>query len=594
MCEDFRMFRAKNFAVSVVLLIPALSGAVPRFPETSPEVVRGDLERALDAYVRRAATFGFSGQVVVEVHGRVVLRGAYGFADPENGRPMTAETAVGVGSISKQFAAAAILSLAEAGRLSVDDSLGRFFPDAPADKRGITIHQLLTHTSGVTTPLREDFEARSRDELVESILAAPLRFEPGTDWSYSTAGYNLIAAIVEIAAGRPYGDYLREALFEPAGMTRTHLMDETAPGEDVARAHLAWDDRGTPAEWPRNWRNFGAGDVMSTAADLLRWERALRAGRVLSPESVKRMMSPQAKIDEENSYGYGFFLHGDAGGRMVEHGGDEELGYNASYYRYVDEGFVILITCTSRAADGTSLRHALGRPFETLLRGGTRPPPPEAGYPGETARPATFRGPDGSRLQVLSDGVHAWLAADGQAAVDALVGRAAEDVSDVERANRRTEALLAGLRERDTTAYPIALGPEGLKYLDDYRSEWEALVDSRGALRSFHIQGTTLGRTTASVHARLRFRDGQASMAFFWSDRSKGRLRGTFVEATAFRPPYAIPFGRLPDGGLVAWDPISGRTVHARVRDGRLTLEGSPAAWIEDPTPAGWTPPFRP
>lgn len=581
-------------------LVLALAVAPSRFvaaqapADRVPETVHGELGRVMDAFVSRAATFGFSGQVLVEFDGEIVLHRAYGMADPVTGRPMTTETAVGVASISKQFAAAAILWLEERGRLAVGDSLGRFFPHVPADKRGITIHQLMTHTAGVTTPLAEDFEAASRDELVASVFAAPLAFEPGVSWRYSPAGYNLLAAIVEIVTGGSYGDHLRATLFEPAGMTRTHLLDETEPGEDVARARLGWDDRGAPEDWPRNWRNFGAGDAVSTAADLLRWERGLRAGTILSPESVARMTSPQAVVQEGVAYGYGYFLSGPPGRRMVEHGGDAALGYNGSFYRYPDEGLVVLITSASRTANGEYTRHALGQPLEALARGDSVAMPPETATPGADARPATFRGSDGSRLHLISDGVHGWLAADGQRALDALAPPADADVPDLERANERTAAILAGLHARDSTAYATALGADGAIHLEDYRAEWDGLLESRGPFHAYRVLGTTLGSSIATTRARLRFRDGEATMSFFWSERSAGRLVGTFVEAMPFRSPYAIPLGRLADGGWVGYDLMTERTLRVRIEHGRLRLEGRDEAWIEESSLAGWVPPFRP
>ncbi len=572
---------------------PAAVSAAPT--DSIPEAVVGELGRSMDALVARAAPFGFSGQVLVEVDGRVVLHRAYGFADPAAGRALGLETGVGVASISKSFAAAAILALERAGALAVTDSLGRFFPAAPADKRGITIHQLLTHTSGLAAPLDDDFEAASRDELVASILVAPLQFAPGSAWRYATAGYNLAAAIVEIASGRPYEEYLRETIFEPAGMRRTRLLDEVVPGGDVARARLGWDDRGAPPEWPRNWRNFGAGDLVSTAADLLRWERALRDGTVLPPAAVGRMTSVQAEVDEGvgYGYGYGFFLHGEPGRRVREHGGDAALGYNGSFYRYLDEDFTVVITSASRTANGEYTRHAFGQSLESLARGDSVELPPEAAPP-MAVDPATFRGPAGGRLHLITDGAHAWLAADGQAAVDALAPPAPEDAADLARAAERTAALVAGLQARDPAAHATALGEAGASHLDDYRAEWRGLVESRGPLHAWRDLGTTLRGTIATTRVWLRFRDGAATMSFFWSDRAAGRLVGTFVESTGFRPPYAIPLGRRPDGGWVAHDLMSGRTARVEIDAGGLTIEGTGERWVADAAPASWAPPFRP
>ena len=553
----------------------------------------------LGELVTRNVPFGYSGQVVVERGGVVILDEAYGHADAWTGRAMTRETPVGIASVSKQFAAAALMLLVEEGRLTLEDSLPQFFDSVPESHAGITLAQLLTHTSGVRTRLREDFQARSLDELVRGLMTTPLAFEPGSRWSYSTEGYNLVAAIVQIVSGQSYGTFLRERLFEPAGLEHTHLPDESIGAE--ARAYLAWDDRGAPSDWPRNWRNFGAGDVFSTARDLRRWDVALREDRILRPESVAAMMTSHAEVQPGVGYGYGFFVHEAAGeARMIEHGGDAELGYNASYYRYPDEDVAIFITSNRRTPDGVSLRHALGRPIEQMFRGERVDLPPAARLLDGTlarAMAGTYRLGDDARFHVVYDGVHAWLIGDGQAAVDLLTGR--DSLAD-ERlyAGRRTHELLTALRAGDIDAgYTAALDTAASRLLGDYRDEWNGLVASKGPLQAFRVEGAVTGSSTALVRARLRFRDGTATMSFFWSDYGRGRLRGTNVESAAIRPPYALPIAQSPDGSFVAYDPIGEGSVRfMRTSTGELVLrDGGDAALTATPIgPAGWIPPFRP
>lgn len=559
-----------------------------------------ELAARLDSLVSGTVPFGFAGQVLVEVDGRVVLDEAYGYADAADRRPMTRETGIGVASVSKQFAAAAVMALAEEGRLSTSDSLGHLFDDVPADKRGITLEQLLTHTSGIRTTLREDFEATSLDELVADLMETPLAFEPGSRWAYSTAGYNLVATIVQNVSGRPYGEFLRTRLFEPAGLTHTRLLGEAGSG-DIARAYLGWDDRGSPGAWPRNWRNFGAGDVVTTAEDLHRWDVALREGRVLDRSSVERMTTPHAEVDDGVGYGYGLFVHHAEGEpRIVEHGGDAELGYNASYFRYVDEGFVVIITCNRRWPDGVSLRHALGLPIERLLRGGdVETPPPAELLDAEAARrlAGSYALSDDSRLDVIFDGVRPWIAADGQAAVELLAGTDSL-APNRELANGRTATLVGGLHAGDvTTAYAAALDSAGAPHLDDYVEEWRALVRSKGPLQAYRIAGSVSDPRSVVTRARLRFRDGVTTMTFFWSDGGRGRLAGTYVEATPFRPPVALPLARVPDGSLVGWDPIGGRTVRLELGASRkLELRGDDGVAVTARRlgPVGWLPSFRP
>lgn len=594
---------------------PPAGAAAPS--DSLPEIVTGETGRRMDELVRRTVPFGFAGQVLVEVDGRVVLHRAYGYADPARRRPMTTRTALGVASVSKQFAAAAVLRLAEAGSLSLGDSLSTLFSsDLPAEKRGITIRQLLTHTSGVRSAHSEDFEPASRAALLRGILETPLAFEPGTDWRYSAAGYNLLAAIVERAAGAPYARSLRELLFDPARMERTGLMSETRWTEEgQARARVGWNDRGSPVEWPRNWRNFGAGDVVSTAADMWRWERALRAGRIFPPEILDRYLSPLFTREGLPTYGFGLFFHDPPDGpSVIEHGGDAALGYNASFYRYPEEDVLIIITCAARTPEGDYLRHALGEGLEEIARGREAELPPPASLPSAVERERlvgtyVVDGPGGSesvvagdrdgtgtnragaggggagggptedpgeaRLHVLTDGVHLWLAADGQAATDLLEGLGEEGRAARALANRRTRALLNGLRSGDSTAYRRALGEGGMPHLPDYWSEWQRLRESRGPLHRFRVAGSRPGRgDDVLTLARLEFRGGVGQMSYFWSEGAGGRLFGTFVHPDPYRPPSSLALAHESDGGLVA---------HALMDDRTLRVEVSEVAGSEPP-----------
>jgi CubicO group peptidase (beta-lactamase class C family) len=159
--------------------------------------------------------------VLVARDGEVLLHRGYGMADAEAGVPNGPETVYDIGSITKPVTALAILALEEEGRLRTTDPITRFFPEVPEDKRGITLHHLLTHSAGLIGDLGGDYEAMPRDTLVRRALASGLRWAPGTRYAYSNLGYSLLGAVVEIASGEPYEQYLRDRILLPAGMERT-------------------------------------------------------------------------------------------------------------------------------------------------------------------------------------------------------------------------------------------------------------------------------------------------------------------------------------------------------------------------------------
>jgi CubicO group peptidase (beta-lactamase class C family) len=204
----------------------AANGAANGCTAADPEaVVRGELGRRLDEQATRYAYLGvFHGALLVARGDTVILHKGYGLADQERCVPVTTRTVFDVASIAKSFAAAAVLRLEADGRLRVEAPIGEYLPDVPPDKRAITLHHLLTHTSGlprdVGLPSR-DLSPEERDHMVRAILALPLRSAPGRRHVYSNAGYTLLAAIVERVAGLAFTAVVLEGLLRRGGMTRT-------------------------------------------------------------------------------------------------------------------------------------------------------------------------------------------------------------------------------------------------------------------------------------------------------------------------------------------------------------------------------------
>jgi len=271
-----------------LLLVASLA-----LPVAASGIEKAEAKQKLEQFMNRAAEEGFTGAVIVAVGDDVLLERGYGRLDPDEERPVTASSVFTTGSITKQFTAAAVLELEEMKKLSVSDPITKYFKNVPADKKSITIHQLLSHTAGFPPAIGDDFERVGRDEYVGRALASELLFEPGTGYEYSNVGFSLAAAIIEIASGKPYEEFLHEHLFVPAGMKDTgyHI-----PAWDPARlAHGVSDDGG---DWGTlvdrafsdggpGWHLAGNGGIHSTVGDMLRWHRALEGDKILSAASKK-------------------------------------------------------------------------------------------------------------------------------------------------------------------------------------------------------------------------------------------------------------------------------------------------------------------
>ena len=300
-------------------------------------------EKELDVYLTRLSNLGFRGSVLVAHEGGIILSKGYGFLGPNGKDPITPDTLFAIGSNTKPFTAAAILKLQDQGLLNVNDSISRFFAAMPTDKARITIHQLLTHTSGLDSSgvFNGDFENVSRDDAVNRILKSPLLFPPGEGDSYSDYGFILLAAIVERASGKSYQEYMRSEILELAGMTQTGWWgsDPVLKGQSAA---------GSLSNLPGPyWALMGAGGMVSTVSDLYRWHQAMQAGKILSDASLHAYSRVQFRWDEKGGEGYGWTIIDEPGHRIRAHaGGTPQLGHNNVIRWHMDDD-ILFIASTS-------------------------------------------------------------------------------------------------------------------------------------------------------------------------------------------------------------------------------------------------------
>jgi CubicO group peptidase (beta-lactamase class C family) len=272
------------------------------------------------------------------------------------------ETRYQLASVSKQFTAAAALLLVEDGMLVLYDSVGRWIDGCPEEWRDITLHHLLTHTSGLghwdDYPMIDLAQRVEPSELLKTFHGIPLQYPPGDGWSYSSPGYVLLAHVVERAADTPYRAFLADRIFDPLGMTRTFAG---APG---ARPNLAGghDAEGHPLPaWELDVVGMGAGDVWSTAKDVAVWLDALQDGRLLSEPYRTLMLTERARTGMgpgENGYGYGVFV-GELNGRQWWHHSGHNAGFKAFTVNIPELGRRIVVLSNTEATDASILEPLL-------------------------------------------------------------------------------------------------------------------------------------------------------------------------------------------------------------------------------------------
>lgn len=293
-----------------------------------------DIPRMNQVADAKASATKFMGSVLVAKDGTVLFEKNYGFANVELKVSNTSETKFRIGSVTKQFTAAAILLLEERGKLSVQDPVAKFIPDAPAAWAKITLYHLLTHTSGIPSFTGfSDYEtvkrsARTPAELVGLFRDRPLEFAPGEKHVYSNSGYVLLGYLVERISGQSYEAFLQENIFKPLGMSQSGYDSNSAVIPNRASGYVPGPDGYLNAPYIDMHVPHGAGALYSTTHDLLRWNTALFGGKILSAVSLEKMTTPF-----KNDYAFGLAVHTVNGRKVIDHGGGIE-GFNAqlSYY----------------------------------------------------------------------------------------------------------------------------------------------------------------------------------------------------------------------------------------------------------------------
>lgn len=305
--------------------------------------------------------------VGVERRGEVLLAKGYGFADLENRVPATEHTVYRIGSVTKQFTAAAVLLLAERGAVGLDDDIRLYLPDYDTHGRRILVRQLLNHTCGIKGYTEiPAFWQQSREDLsparlMELFAEPPLEFEPGDRWQYSNSGYYLLGQIIEKASGWTYEDFLRDEIFRPLGLDESWYLDNAPIVPNRAEGYEVRDGRVVNDE-PLSMRlPFSAGSLGASVHDLLAWRRALSGGRVITAASLAQMTTPGRLNDGKPlTYGFGLSIGAMQGHRKISHGGGIN-GFRAQLSWYPDDDLTVVVLANTGSASPDVLESAIAR-----------------------------------------------------------------------------------------------------------------------------------------------------------------------------------------------------------------------------------------
>lgn len=399
----------------------AQKGADAQIPLPAPEVL-------VDALFKRSfSKDGAGAAVLVARDGKILFEKGYGLADIEHGIAVTPATKFRIGSITKQFTAASILRLQEAGKLKVSDPLSKYYPDFPRGGE-VTLERMLNHTSGIHSYTeRPGFYAGVTKPVAPAALVAeiekyPFDFNPGEKWAYSNSNFFILGEIVAKVSGESYEAYLQQTLFAPLGMTATGIYHNDSPPVGAAVGYSFANGAFRRAiDWDMSWAG-GAGSLYSTVEDLYRWYEGVFGQKVLNPESLAAALTPGVTEENKNDsrdsgYGYGLHITRFRGAREISHGGGLH-GFLTNVLRLPDKKLTVVVLTNSFPQKPSSLPAALSYLIVEAYIGAELGSPP---LPARTAVPASALAAIVGRydyrqaiLDVTQEGDHVYARLGGQ------------------------------------------------------------------------------------------------------------------------------------------------------------------------------------
>ncbi len=341
----------RRVLVSLLLLYTSLAISVSAQGDKIDEFIKAEMQKQKIPGLT----------VAVVKNGEAVKAQGYGLADVELNVPATAETIYQSGSVGKQFTSAAVMLLVEEGKINLDDRISKYLDGAPEIWKEITVRHLLTHTSGIKNYGDKDLDYRrdySDEELIKIAASFPLDFQPGEKWSYSNTGYVLLGYIIKRASGKFYGDFLKERVFTPLGMTTARIINEEeiipnrASGYRMSKGTLKNQRYVSPS-----LNTTADGSLYLTVLDMAKWDAALYSEKLLKRSSIDQIWTPvKLNSGKTNPYGFGWLITEINSHKLIEHGGEWQ-GFTTHISRYVDDKLTVIVLTNLAGANPGAIAH---------------------------------------------------------------------------------------------------------------------------------------------------------------------------------------------------------------------------------------------
>lgn len=453
----------------------------------------------IDRYLTAMEALGFSGAIIVSEGDEVVLRKGYGYANRETRRPYTTQTIQTNGSITKQFTAAAILLLESRGELTVEDKISNYVDPLSDEMQNITIHQLLTHSSGLPGAIGYDDEPIGADAYLERLTGESLQFDPGSGFAYSNTGYSLLGIIVERVSGQSYEAFLHKELLLPAGLTETgyfipdwdseRLAIGYNKGERWGEIHEKRYQTGEVENGP-SWHYRANGGLLTTVDDMYSWLKTVRGRGVLDQKVAKRWTTGYVSENNGNSnygYGWGVYDH-DKWGKVITHNGSNRI-FEAEFVWLPERDLFFYIHGNTSMVPAASMGgHIMNAAFDSSF---VMPPLVEMD---ESAKPVTAQQRegwyhmDGGYLELTADDTRLVAKLTGQSVFDLILNHTEEQKIRFEDLNARTRIAMNKMQagQQDALAGLMREGEDPIAPTTVILNR----ISQIGNLDSIHVIGT--------------------------------------------------------------------------------------------------------
>ncbi len=321
------------------------------------EINYPDISEVIDDLVVSDKKLDFKGSVLIAKGDQIMHHKNYGL-------DRSRDYSFWIGSLSKQFCAAAILRLQDEGLLSVSDPISKFI-EVPEPWQSITLHQLLTHTSGLPDNYAADGISNQKEAL-NALLAN--KVDPSKKYSYSNDGYQLLAILIEMISGKTYDEFLQEVFFQPLEMTATGISGDGKKWGLLNIPSSRKSKDSSPQDWSSNYGYKGSTGILSSTGDLMKWKKALFSNQVLSDKATSLLFTKHVQKTEEVFYGYGWNVFDTSNGEIIVHSGaDDFIDHNSTFRHYKDKDVTIIVLSNDGIHKGTEKSRVIASKLIPIL-----------------------------------------------------------------------------------------------------------------------------------------------------------------------------------------------------------------------------------